>query len=513
MKFNSKRIISLFTNNNFLTFRVVSTYKDYGITWDESFNRDLGLAVDYYATFGKDTNYMKYYAGNPQHYMTHGPIVQIIVTLVLRMFNNSSYENYHFILGILALLTFIVVYQTIKLITNNSFISLFGMILLSTMPRFYGDMFNNSLDIPSVLFTGLVILLSIRILIKSSHDTILNFIFLGIIAGISASQRIAIAYTYFIFIFIFMVRFVLLNRKSFVVKNLVIVTYKVMLSFLLMLIFLHLLNPYLLMHPIVGIYDMVLASIKYPWSGNVLFEGVNFNSLHLPWYYLIKWLIISIPEIILVLFLIGSLFLLHDLRKKGNEFIGVYLLLTAYLPIILYNYHKPVDYDAWRHFLFLSFPIIIISAIGFYRIISQKYTYLSIAIFVITAVELLNIASEMNYLHPYEYVYFNRLVGGLNGAYTRYETDYWGQSLKESTLWLKSKTYMEPSVKVFACANQISSSYFFSDNMKLSKIDDDPDFSVCITRGMTVPLLLNDLRYVYVVQRHKVPLSYVYKYH
>jgi hypothetical protein len=39
-------------------------------------------------------------------------------------------------------------------------------------------------------------------------------------------------------------------------------------------------------------------------------------------------------------------------------------------------------------------------------------------------------------LHPYQYVYFNRIVaGGLRGAAGKYETDYWGASLKEATEW------------------------------------------------------------------------------
>jgi hypothetical protein len=35
-------------------------------------------------------------------------------------------------------------------------------------------------------------------------------------------------------------------------------------------------------------------------------------------------------------------------------------------------------------------------------------------------------------LHPYEYTYFNGLVGGTAGAFRRYETDYWLTCYKES---------------------------------------------------------------------------------
>jgi hypothetical protein len=35
-------------------------------------------------------------------------------------------------------------------------------------------------------------------------------------------------------------------------------------------------------------------------------------------------------------------------------------------------------------------------------------------------------------LHPYQYLYFNRLVGGLEGASGRYDTDYWVNIMPEA---------------------------------------------------------------------------------
>jgi hypothetical protein len=36
-------------------------------------------------------------------------------------------------------------------------------------------------------------------------------------------------------------------------------------------------------------------------------------------------------------------------------------------------------------------------------------------------------------LHPYEYVYYNELVGGLRGAEGNYELEYWRTSMTEAT--------------------------------------------------------------------------------
>ena len=39
-------------------------------------------------------------------------------------------------------------------------------------------------------------------------------------------------------------------------------------------------------------------------------------------------------------------------------------------------------------------------------------------------------------LHPYEYIYYNRLVGGVQGAFRRFELDYWGTSYREAAAYL-----------------------------------------------------------------------------
>ena len=47
------------------------------------------------------------------------------------------------------------------------------------------------------------------------------------------------------------------------------------------------------------------------------------------------------------------------------------------------------------------------------------------------------VAYDIVTLHPYEYIYLNRLgAGGQTEASTRFETDYWGLSYKEGLDWL-----------------------------------------------------------------------------
>ena len=42
------------------------------------------------------------------------------------------------------------------------------------------------------------------------------------------------------------------------------------------------------------------------------------------------------------------------------------------------------------------------------------------------------------HLHPYQYIYYNSFIGGPQGAFRRYETDYWMTSFREATAYVNS---------------------------------------------------------------------------
>ena len=56
---------------------------------------------------------------------------------------------------------------------------------------------------------------------------------------------------------------------------------------------------------------------------------------------------------------------------------------------------------------------------------------------------------EMAILHPYQYIYFNRSVGGLEKAWTKFDTEYWGTSHREAVMLLSQKLEKEGDKKVY----------------------------------------------------------------
>ena len=59
-------------------------------------------------------------------------------------------------------------------------------------------------------------------------------------------------------------------------------------------------------------------------------------------------------------------------------------------------------------------------------------------------------------LHPYQYIYFNRLVGGVQGAAGKYELDYWATSYREAALFLNENAPPGSRVAVYGPVEIVS---------------------------------------------------------
>jgi hypothetical protein len=92
-----------------------------------------------------------------------------------------------------------------------------------------------------------------------------------------------------------------------------------------------------------------------------------------------------------------------------------------------------------RQFLFILPGVAAISAaalVWIYQTLSKKSFKLVAVAFMVTVFGA--IAFDMVALHPYEYIYFNRVSGGLAKAHGRYETDYWALSTREGMEWINN---------------------------------------------------------------------------
>jgi hypothetical protein len=104
----------------------------------------------------------------------------------------------------------------------------------------------------------------------------------------------------------------------------------------------------------------------------------------------------------------------------------------------------------------------------------------------------LDLAVTMHRLHPHEYVYFNRLIGGLGGAQGNYDTDYYGNTFKEALgglqdhLWREDpEGYLNTVYTFRGCISAPTSHHYVPPNIRRHKksLFDPADFHVGYTRG------------------------------
>jgi hypothetical protein len=141
------------------------------------------------------------------------------------------------------------------------------------------------------------------------------------------------------------------------------------------------------------------------------------------------------------------------------------VLFAALFPIAYTALTIPVDYDGIRHYLFIIPPLTVIAAVSVAELVKRLSSPLTIApviALILTSVALTGV--DMVELHPHQYIFFNRVFGkGVAEAAKLYETDYWGNSLKEGVEWVVQNYNGHNKgrkTRVASCLYSLSTSYF-----------------------------------------------------
>jgi hypothetical protein len=115
---------------------------------------------------------------------------------------------------------------------------------------------------------------------------------------------------------------------------------------------------------------------------------------------------------------------LQGTRARG---IGILLFTIAFPLACQVAGHGP-SFTGMRHFLFVVPPIAVLAGTGIHVCMSRLEAAGRVAALAATAAVTIAVGwdvSALVRLHPYEYLFYNPLVGGLPGAARRYDTDYW----------------------------------------------------------------------------------------
>jgi hypothetical protein len=490
-------------------FYCVATYGHFGVTWDE------------FGTYIMGGHWIKYYLHQPNDLFTAGPVSMpddqshsFFNGALDRMLSFSkviSPERIHLVNLLLAIPIFFCFFELLRVHLRDWRLALMGPVVLVLTPRFFGDIPANALDVPFAVIY-FVCLSAIVLRREWFKNTWLQNILLGVLFGWAIGLRILALILFPIYV-IFRIYEDGLIQKKWTIKGfgkwLVSEIVGIAMVFLISQIVLSLLWPYIGKDYFHHIIDVLRVSPNISFTKKMLFMGQWYEPLkHFLWYYLPGWMLIVTPLFILG-FAFYSLARVKTLYKNKIYFVMV-LALTSNLAIFLIL--KPLIFNGLRHFLFLVPILSFLACLGiidFFVIVRWRAVRVLAAILI--AVNVVMVTTDMVRLYPYDYVYFNELVGGLKGANGKFETDYWGASLREATEWLRDNEIanLNGTYKVKMTCDPWQQQTYFSPKM-MPAHENDADYQLLLN-GLADDSAPLPGQVIHTVEREGVPLSFVVK--
>ena len=419
-------------------------YQDYGISWDETIQRDLGNVTYNYVFKGDQA--LKTYQDKALGTGFELPLVILERCLKLKD-SRDIYLMRHMVTHIFFLISAFCGYVLALRLFKNQFIACLGFLLLAFNPRLYAHSFFNSKDIPFLSAFLISMLICHVAFEKNKYGW---YFLLGLACGYATSIRsMGIIFLPIIGIFFLIDFFKSIQLKE-GVNQVIFRTFLFLTGFCSMLC---LVWPFLWAAPAKNFIDAFHSLANIPSGGKVLFNGTWYDNEKLPLAYMPVWFTITIPELWLASGIAGFLWIIIAFVKRPLHYLlnapeRNYLLYAACFsgPVIAMIVFHGVNIDDWRHlyFIYPSFVMMVLFAInrleqGRGKLIIQSACMLQIGI----------TSYFMIRNHPFQQVYFNSLVSH-EKEYLRnnFELEYWGCSFKQGLEHLVSANKSD-SIKIY----------------------------------------------------------------
>ncbi|MFI5196943.1 MAG: phospholipid carrier-dependent glycosyltransferase, partial [Chitinophagales bacterium] len=263
-------------------------YKDYGICWDEPFQRGPGL-LSYDFIFNGNEDLFNKSTDN------HGAGFELLLVMIEKWLNltdtKAIYEMRHLVTHVVFLAGAFAGYVLAYRLFKNKFIASLGFIMLVFAPRLYAHSFFNSKDIP-FLSMFLVTLAICQAAFEQNKKWL--FAILGLACGYATSIRImGIMLACFIGLFLVIDLITAYTKKeekpNKTILNLLFFTVGFCFT-------VYIAWPYLWKDPVHNFVDSFTKLSHFNlWTGIMLLGGKYISSMNLPWTYFPTWFLISNP--------------------------------------------------------------------------------------------------------------------------------------------------------------------------------------------------------------------------
>tara|TARA_B110000971_G_scaffold194699_1_gene208594 strand:- start:313 stop:1938 length:1626 start_codon:yes stop_codon:yes gene_type:complete len=476
---NRNKILILFFF--FFLFLVgLFVFDDYGIGIDEDNSRINGFVSLKYIFEILNLNFIDEISGiklpsiSGYDEQGNGVIFDLPLAFIEFFFNINDFRDAFLIRHLASFLVFyislIYFYKLILDIHNSKLLGILGVLMLFATPRIFAQSFFNPKDVCFMALCIINLYYGFKFL---NTQNVKSSILFSLTSGLAIGSRILGILIPILIIFISFLD--LLRSKDKGIKKIF-----PLISFMVLLpLFAILFWPFLWSDPLNNFFSAFqnLSNHYRPISN--LFMGTYISSLYVPWYYTLTWIVVTTPLLYLLFFLLGFFSIVKRLFKRllkineknsyddlwrGNkEKKDLIFLLIIIIPLFAVIILHSSLYSGWRHFYFIYPSIILISIQGIYTT-SLNLTKYKKLFFSIIFIFILPVIFWMIKNHPYQYVYFNSLIGSKFDKY--FDMDYWGVSNYNALNYLLKKNKGTLHVGIIGNSDLGQSRIFLDKNIR-----------------------------------------------
>jgi hypothetical protein len=415
---------------------VLLTYGQYAISNDEGVQHHYGeLIIAYYASGLRDLSLFSFL-----NLYLYGGMFDILAVSLSHVVPVDPYDLRHILCGLIGVGGIAATAATARLIAGPR-AGLIAAISLTSCGVWYGAMFNHTKDIPFAAAMMAATLFLIRIAQRLPSPRAGDIAAFGLLAGAALGER---AFGLLLAIYVGFAIVLYLpwrasgTRLRFAVTSLLWILPALALAYVIMI----LAWPWAALAPLNPIRGLVTFS-EFNYSIRTLLAGKIYTMADVPRLYVPIYIAIRVPLLMLsaaVLTMMSAQVLARG--SSPRLYRGITLVsLTVIIPLACQVVWRGPAFTGMRHFMFVIPPLAVLAGIGLDRALAALRTRGRLAasggFAVITACFVWDAVTLVR-LHPYEYLFYNSLVGGLQGASRNYDLDYWFASMPETISQLEA---------------------------------------------------------------------------
>lgn len=412
---------------------VIATFRDYAITNDEWIQHRYGeLILAYYksgftdrAVFELDNLYL------------YGGLFDSAAILLGRLVPMDIYDLRHLLCGLIGVGGLAAAMATARMVAGARAGWLAGL-ALAVCGSWYGTMFHHSKDIPLAAAMAGALYFLMRAARDLPNPKPRHIVGFGLTTGAALGAKVLglllVGYVGVMILLSIPASMPLVSREArrFVWASFIRFVPALAIAYVIMIVTWpwSALSP---LNPIRGLFSFA----EFHYNIRTVLDGTVYRMATIPRLYVPVYILIKLPLLMLVGAMLAMAFavLTRDgiSRRTRNEVAMV--AFAAIFPVLCEVVAHGPAFCGLRHFLFVLPPIAVLAGIGLDRVVtrlSSMRRQLGIAALAVIVVGFGWNAVTLARLHPYEYLVFNPLVGGLEGASRRYAMDYWFTIMPEA---------------------------------------------------------------------------------